>query len=46
MKKLDLYWRSNPEWWELRNHIPCVKDNAPHEAKESYKRYQEQKKER
>lgn len=44
MRKLDLYWRSNPDWWEFKNNIPSVKDDAPPEAKESYRRYQEQKK--
>ena len=42
MRKLDLYWQSNRDWWEYVNHIPRVKDNAPAEAKESYRRYQEQ----
>ena len=39
MKKLDLYWKSRREWWEFRNHVQIVKDDAPIEAKESYKRY-------
>ncbi len=43
MKKLDLYWRTNDEWWELKNYVPVVKKDAPPEAQESYKRYLEQK---
>jgi hypothetical protein len=42
MKKIDLFWQSNPAWWEFRNHIPTVKENAPQEAQESYARYIEQ----
>lgn len=43
VKKLDLYWRSNPEWWELKNHVPVIREDAPREAQESYKKYIEQK---
>ena len=42
MRKLDLHWRSNPEWWELKNHIPVVKKDAPPEAQESYQIYLQQ----
>jgi hypothetical protein len=42
MRKLDLYWKSNREWWEYKNHIPTIKESAPEKAKESYKRYLEQ----
>lgn len=42
MRKLDMFWQSNDDWWELRNHIPTVKDDAPQEAQESYARYLEQ----
>lgn len=42
MKKLDMYWMSNRDWWELENHIPTVKEDAPIEAKVSYERYKEQ----
>lgn len=43
MRMIDMYWMSNPDWWELRNHIPVVKETAPTEAQESYKKYLEQK---
>ena len=39
MRKLDLYWRSNPDWWEWKNLIPTIRDDAPEEAQESYDRY-------
>lgn len=42
MKKLDLYWKSNREWWEYKDHIPAIKSSAPTEAKQSYERYLEQ----
>ena len=42
MKKVDLFWQSNDEWWELRNHIPVLKETAPPEARESYQHYLEQ----
>lgn len=42
MKKIDLYWKSNREWWEYKDHIPTIKESAPEKAKESYKRYLEQ----
>ena len=25
MKKVDMYWMSNDEWWEFKDHIPVVK---------------------
>jgi hypothetical protein len=46
MRKVDLFWQSNPDWWELRNHIPTVKEDAPQAAQESYARYLEQTTER
>ena len=42
MKKIDLFWQSNEDWWEIKNGIFVVKDDAPAEAKESYARYLEQ----
>lgn len=42
MKKIDLFWQSNEEWWEIRNHVPVLKEDAPPEAKESYERYLKQ----
>jgi len=42
MKKIDLFWQSNREWWEYKDHIPTIREDAPQEAKESYQRYLEQ----
>lgn len=42
MRKVDMFWKSNSDWWEFRNCIPVVKDDAPPEAKKSYERYLEQ----
>lgn len=44
MKKLDMYWMSNRDWWEFKGFIATLKEDAPIEAKESYKRYLEQTK--
>lgn len=43
MKKLDLRWASNPNWWERNeNYAKVLKPNAPKEAQGSYKHYLEQ----
>ena len=42
MRKIDLYWKSNRDWWEYKGLIPIIKDNAPPEAKASYERYLKQ----
>ena len=39
MRKLDMYWKSNRAWWEFRNHVQVIKDDAPVEAQISYERY-------
>ena len=40
MRKYDLYWMSNREWYEYdKRLIPRLKENAPPEAKLSYKNY-------
>ena len=45
MRKLDLYWRSNKNWFHwTENGDAIINDDAPKEAQESYKRYLEQKK--
>ena len=45
MKKLDLFWKSNKAWWEFRDGVPVLKDDAPQEAKDSYTNYLKQMKE-
>lgn len=42
MRRLDLYWKSNRDWWEYKDHVPTLKDSAPPEAVLSYQRYLEQ----
>lgn len=42
MRKVDLYWKSNRDWWEFIEHIPTIKESAPPEAQESYKKYLQQ----
>lgn len=42
MRKLDLYWMSNREWWELVDLVPTIRADAPSEAKASYERYMNQ----
>ena len=42
MKKYDMHWMSNKEWWEFQNHIPVVKADAPDEAQKSYTNYLEE----
>lgn len=44
MRTLDLYWKSNKDWWYYDDSfIPRLKDSAPPDAQESYARYKEQK---
>ena len=38
MRKLDLYWMSIPDWWDIKNLIPVIRDDAPEEAQASYDR--------
>ena len=47
MMALDMYWLSNPDWYEsvpngFGRFVDQVKEDAPQEAKDSYNRYIEQ----
>jgi len=42
MKRLDLRWMDNEDWYTYKDGNAVLKDTAPKEAKESYKRYLEQ----
>lgn len=45
MRRLDYFWKTNKDWWYRdENLVPRLKETAPKEAQESYKRYLEQKK--
>lgn len=42
MRKVDLFWQSKDEWWEVKDGFPVVKKDAPPEAQNSYQRYLKQ----
>ena len=47
MTKYDLYWKTNPEWYNYTDDedaAPYLTEAAPPEARESFKRYLEEKK--
>lgn len=47
MRNLDLYWMTNPDWYDYPdddNAVAFLTEKAPVEARESYERYLEQKK--
>ena len=46
MTKLERFWMSNREWFRFTNNGPVVREDAPKEAKESYKKYLRQLKEK
>lgn len=45
MKKLDLYWVTNKDWWHYDDaYNKILNDDAPEEAKKSYKNFLEERK--
>lgn len=44
MRKFDLYWMSNRDWFTFTRNGPVVSPDAPQEAQDSYQRYLEQTK--
>ena len=47
MRVLDLYWMTNSDWYGFADDevgTPFLTEEAPEEAKESFKRFVEQKK--
>lgn len=38
-KPLDRYWQSNRDWWHYEGYERVLNDDAPQEAKASYKNY-------
>lgn len=47
MTKYDLYWETNPEWYDYTDDedaVPYLTEAAPPEARESFERYLEEKK--
>ena len=48
MTKMDIYWRSNPEWYDYADDDegnPYLTDKAPEEAKISFANFLKQKEE-
>ena len=39
MRFLDLYWKSNPDWWEFVDHVQVIRKDAPPEAQQSYQNF-------
>lgn len=39
MRKVDLYWMSNRDWWEVHDLVISLKEDAPEDAQVSYDRY-------
>lgn len=42
MRMLEHYWLSCDEWWHWQNGVQVLNDDAPEEAKKSYKIFLEQ----
>ncbi len=45
MRSLDLHWMDKEEWIDFSGEFPKVRDDAPEEAKKSFRHYEEQTKE-
>ncbi len=45
MKKFDVYWKSNKDWYFYDGFVPKLKEDAPEEAKKSFEHYLQQKRE-
>lgn len=44
MKNIDMYWASNPAWYDFNDElIPVIREDAPIEAKNSYFNYMKSK---
>ena len=43
MRKYDAFWMTNPDWYEIKNGVRIIKEDAPSEAQESFDNYLEQK---
>jgi hypothetical protein len=50
MRAVDLYWKTNPEWYgypdDWNDATPFLTDKAPPEARESFERYMKDREER
>lgn len=45
MKKFDVYWKSNKDWYFYDGFVPKLKEDAPEGAKKSFEHYLQQKRE-
>lgn len=45
MKKLDIYWRLDKQWYYYDGLVPHIRDEAPEDVKDSFERFLQQKKE-
>ena len=42
MRRIDMYWLSNKNWYHRENGVAVINEDAPEDAKRSYNRYLEQ----
>lgn len=42
MRKLDLFWKSNHNWWESKDGVSVLKERTSQETRGSYEHYLEQ----
>lgn len=42
MRAYDVFWMSNQDWYELKNGVKFIKEDAPQEAQESFDHYLEE----
>ena len=42
MRAYDVFWMSNQDWYEIRNGVRIIKEDAPSDAQESFNHYLEQ----
>ena len=43
MRAYDVLWMSDRDWYEIKNGVKIIKDDAPTKAQESFIHYLEQK---
>ena len=43
MRTYDVFWMSNQDWYETKNGVRIIKDDAPLAAHKSFNHYLEQK---
>ena len=43
MRRYDSFWMTNKDWYETKNGVRIIKEDAPKEAQESFDNYLKQK---